>query len=145
MRELLFVRGALEGAVAAQAAQRFDDEARADLAANLAEAEAAADAGDRTRFYGLDIGFHALLTQHLGMHRAEEILDGVRERLERPRRLAIAPPGRMKATIAQHRAIYENIVAGNAEGARAAMADHLAAVVALFDTLAREKPAQFAL
>jgi DNA-binding GntR family transcriptional regulator len=144
VRELLFVRSALEGAVAGEAARRFDDEARADLAANLVAAEAAAEAGDRSRFYGLDIGFHALLTQHLELHRAEEILDGVRQRLERPRRLAIAPAGRMKETIGQHRAIYESILARDPDGARAAMAAHLSAVADLFETLAREKPAQYA-
>ena len=87
VRELLFLRRALEGEIAAEAARRFDAEACDDLAENLAEAEEASQAGDRTLFYALDVGFHLLLTQHLGLHRNEEILDGVRQRLERPRRL----------------------------------------------------------
>jgi DNA-binding GntR family transcriptional regulator len=56
----------------------------------------------------------------------------------------ILPPGRMKMTIAEHRAVYEHILAGDAEGARAAMAAHLGAVADLFEALARAKPAQFA-
>jgi DNA-binding GntR family transcriptional regulator len=144
VRELLFVRRALEGEIAAEAALRFDEEARADLEGNLAEAEEAEAAEDRARFYALDVGFHALLTQHLGLHRNEEILDGVRQHLERPRRLMITPPGRMGRTIAEHRAVYERIVERDAEGARAAMAAHLNAVADLFEALARATPNQFA-
>jgi len=143
VRELLFVRRALEGEIAAEAARRFDEEARADLAANLAEAEDVERAGDRTAFYKLDVAFHALLTQHLGLHRNEEILDGVREHLERPRRLMTTPPGRMLGTVAEHRAVYERIVAGDPEGARAAMAAHMTVVANMFDDLARAKPSLF--
>ncbi len=42
VREHLFVRRALEGEIAAEAAVDLDEEGRADLAANLAEAEEAA-------------------------------------------------------------------------------------------------------
>jgi DNA-binding GntR family transcriptional regulator len=143
VRELLFVRRALEGEIAAEAARRFDEDARADLAANLSEAEEAARAGDRTRFYALDVGFHAALTQHLGLHRGEEILDGVREHLERPRRLLMTPPGRMQGTVAEHRAVLAAIVARDPEAARAAMAAHLNVVAEMFDDLARAKPALF--
>jgi GntR family transcriptional regulator, rspAB operon transcriptional repressor len=142
-RENLFVRRALEGEIAAEAATRLDDEGRADLTANLAEAEQAARAGDRAQFYGLDVAFHALLTEHLGLHRSEEILDGVRQHLERPRRLLMTPPGRMLETLAEHRAIFAAIAAGKPQAARAAMIAHIAKVAETFETLAKAKPGLF--
>ncbi len=144
VRELLFVRRALEGEIAAQAAIGLDDEARSDLSANLGEADDAARGGDRAQFYALDVGFHALLTQHLGLHRSEDILDGVRQHLERPRRLLMSPPGRMQETLAEHRAIFSAIAAREPEAARAAMAAHIATVANTFEALAQEKPALFA-
>ena len=144
VREHLFVRRALEGEIAAEAARRLDEEGRADLAANLAQADDAARSADRALFYELDVGFHALLTQHLGLHRAEAILDAVRQHLERPRRLLMHPPGRMQQTIAEHRAILAAIQARQPEAARAALAAHLAAVARTFEALAKAKPGLFA-
>lgn len=144
VRENLFVRRALEGEIAAEAAARLDVEARADLAANLEEADEAAREADRARFYALDVGFHALLTQHLELHRSEEILDGVRQHLERPRRLLMSPPGRMQHTLAEHRAIYAAIAARQPEAARAAMTAHIAIVAETFEALAKAKPGLFA-
>jgi DNA-binding GntR family transcriptional regulator len=144
VREHLFVRRALEGEIAAQAAAELSEDGRADLIANLAEAEAAAESGDRTLFYALDVGFHALLTQHLGLHRSEEILDGVRQHLERPRRLLMSPPGRMQQTLAEHRAVLAAIEARAPEAARAAMAAHINTVAETFEALAQAKPGLFA-
>ena len=144
VREHLFVRRGLEGEIVAEAARRLDEDGRADLAANLAEAEEAARAGDRPRFYALDVGFHATMTQHLGLHRSEEILDGVRQHLERPRRLLMSPPGRMHETLREHRALFAAIEARRPEAARAALAAHLATVAETFEALALAKPGLFA-
>lgn len=144
VREHLFVRRALEGEIAAEAARRLDEDGRADLAANLAQAEEAARSGDRGLFYELDVGFHALLTQHLGLHHAEEMLDGVRQQLERPRRMLMNPPGRMQQTIAEHRALLAAIEARQPEAARAALCAHLATVGSTFEALASAKPGLFA-
>ncbi len=144
VREHLFVRRALEGEIAAEAARRLDAEGRAELAANLVQAEDAARSGDRALFYQLDVGFHLALTQRLGLHRAEEILDGVRQHLERPRRLLMNPPGRMQQTIAEHRALLAAIEARQPEAARAALGAHLATVARTFEALATAKPGLFA-
>jgi len=144
VREHLFVRRALEGEIAAQAAAELGEDGRADLIANLAEAEAAAEGGDRALFYALDVGFHALLTQHLGLHRSEEILGGVRQHLERPRRLLMTPPGRMQQTLSEHRAVLAAIEARAPEAARTAMAAHINTVAETFEALAKAKPGLFA-
>lgn len=143
VREYLFVRRALEGEIAARAALELDETGRADLAANLVEAEEAARAGDRSRFYALDVAFHLTLTQSLGLRRSEEILDGVREQLERPRRLLMTPAGRMQQSFAEHRDVYSAIEARAPEAARKAMGAHIATVSDTFEALARAKPDLF--
>ena len=92
VRERLFIRRAIEGEIAAEAARRLKNEGRAALEENLREAAIAAESGDRPRFYALDVGFHAALTAHFGLERSGEILDGIRAHLERVRRL-LMPPG----------------------------------------------------
>ena len=47
VREQMFIRRALEGEIASEAALRLSEEGRAELGLNLAEAEAAAAGGDR--------------------------------------------------------------------------------------------------
>lgn len=143
VRERLFIRRALEGEIAAEAARRLDDAGKAALRDNLREAADAARSGDRPRFYNLDVGFHAILTQRLGLNRSGEILDGVREHLERLRRLLMTPPGRMQATIAEHEAIVEGIASGIPARARAAMEAHMSAMTELFENFSRQRPAMF--
>jgi len=142
VRERLFIRRALEGEIAAEAARRLDAAGRAALEDNLREAEEAARAGDRPRFYDLDVGFHAILTQRLGLD-SGEILDGVREHLERLRRLLMTPHGRMQATIAEHRAVVEGVESADPARARAAMEAHMSAMTALFENFSRQRPELF--
>jgi DNA-binding GntR family transcriptional regulator len=142
-RERLFIRGALEGEIAAEAARRLSDAGRVALEQNLREAAIAAESVDRPRFYALDVGFHAALSAHLGLGRSGEILDGVRAHLERVRRLLTAPPGRMQATIAEHAAVVEEIRARDPEKARAAMAAHLARMTEWVEKFALQRPELF--
>jgi DNA-binding GntR family transcriptional regulator len=142
-RERLFIRRALEGEIAAEAARRFDEAGKIALKENLRDGAIAEASGDRPRFYELDVAFHAILTQHLGLGRSGEILDGVREHLERIRRLLMTPAGRMKATIAEHEAIAAAVVDADATRARAAMEAHMIEMTALFETFSRQRPELF--
>ena len=143
VREVLFLRAAVESAVAARAALELDEEARAALADNLEAAQAAAQAQDRPLFYRLDVAFHVGLTAPLHLQRTAEMLDQMHGRLQRARRLMMAPPERLGQTLASHRAVFEAIQRRDAEGARRAMAAHIDGVAANFEALAREKPSLF--
>jgi DNA-binding GntR family transcriptional regulator len=143
VRERLFIRGALEGEIAAEAARRLSDAGRMALEQNLREAATAAESGDRPRVSALDVGFHAALTTHLGLGRSGEILDGVRAHLERVRRLLMTPPGRMQATIAEHAAVVAEIRTRDPEKARAAMAAHLAQMTEWVEKFALHRPELF--
>jgi DNA-binding GntR family transcriptional regulator len=143
VRERLMIRLAIEGEVAAEAARRLDREGLAALSDNLARAERAVAADDHEHFYALDVAFHALLTQHLGLARCGELLDALREHLERVRRLLMAPPGRNRSTLSEHRAIAEGVASGDPARARQAMAAHMSAVAAQFEAFSRERPELF--
>src|SRR5580704_18143717 len=58
--ESFFIRSALEGEIAAEAARRMTRLDKDELAANLKEEAAAVAAEDRTGFYALDVTFHQI-------------------------------------------------------------------------------------
>jgi DNA-binding GntR family transcriptional regulator len=143
VRERWFIRRALECEIAAEAARRLPGQGRAALAENIAREREAVEARDRQQFYALDVGFHQVLTTHLGLRHSGEILDGLRAHLERVRRLLMAPAGRIRVVLSEHAAIVAAIEAGDDAGARAAMDRHLAGTTELFEAFARERPALF--
>ena len=142
VRERRFIRRALEGEIAADA-RRFDEEGRAELRQTLQDSAAAASADDRTKFYSLDVVFHAVLTQRLGLDRTGELLDGVRAHLERVRRLLMTPDGRMQATQREHEAVVAAIERCDPDTARAAMTAHLGQTTAMFEDFAKQRPELF--
>ena len=143
VRERLFIRRALEGEIAAEAARRFDAPAREALSRNVNDAIAAAAKGDRSRFYALDIEFHSILTSRLGLVRSGELLDVQRVHLERVRRLLLSPPGRVEATIAEHKAVLEGVLSGDPERARRAMETHMSMFGAIVENFSKTRPDLF--
>ena len=143
VQERLFIRSALEGEVAAEAARRFKDADKDALAENLKEAAVAAGARDRSKFYELDVGFHHILTSRLGMPRTTELLDSLRVHLERARRLMMSPSGRVEEVVAEHKAVLAAIAVGDAEGAREAIRNHLALTGRVLGKVADLRPEMF--
>jgi GntR family transcriptional regulator, rspAB operon transcriptional repressor len=142
--ERLFIRSALEGEVAAEAARRLAAEHKAALAANLEAAGIAAEEENREAFYALDVAFHHILTTGLGMARSTEVLDSLRIHLERARRLTMAPTGRRREVVAEHRAIVSAIEAGDPDAAREAMSRHLGVTGIVLQAFAKQRPELFA-
>ena len=143
VRERLFIRSALEGEIAAEAARRMSRVDRDALAANLKEAKFAVEADDRAAFYATDVAFHQILTGRLGMARASEILDSLRVHLERARRLLMSPPGRIREVLREHEAIVAAVERGDASAAREAMKRHLSVTNELLEKVARQRPEMF--
>lgn len=143
VRDRLFVRSALEGEIAAEAARRMSRSDKDALAANLGESKRAVTLDDRAMFYTADVAFHQLLAVGLGMARAAEILDGLQVHLERARRLLMSPPGRIRRVLGEHEAIVSAIEIGDPEAARAAMKAHLGMTAELLETIARQRPEMF--
>jgi GntR family transcriptional regulator, rspAB operon transcriptional repressor len=143
VRERLFIRTALEGEIAAEAARRMTRADKDALVANLDEESAAMKDEDRARFYALDVAFHQILTTRLGMARAYDLLEGLRIHLERVRRLMMLSPGRIRSTLSEHLAIVEAIKASDPLAARGAMKRHLSSTSAMLEAFVKERPALF--
>lgn len=133
-------RRAIEAEVAGEAARRLPARAREELERNLRYQEAAVAAGDFDGFLRLDVAFHHLLTDGLGLDRIAETLDSLRVHLDRVRRLLLPEVGRMAATLAEHRSISEAIASGRPSAADRAMRRHLAVVVERLAAFERERP-----
>ncbi len=143
VRERLFIRGALEGEIAAEAARRMTRADKDALAINLKQEAAAVGAEDRTKFYALDVAFHRILTDRLGMARADDVLELLRVHLERTRRLTMSTAGQLRASLNEHSTIAAAIEAEDPEAAREAMKRHLAITGARLETLAKQQPDLF--
>lgn len=133
-------RRAIEAEVAAEAARRLPAAAREELARNLRYQEAAVAGADFDGFLALDVAFHHLLTDGLGLDRLAETLDALRVHLDRVRRLLLPEPGRMTATLAEHRAIVEAIASGRPSAADRAMRRHLTVVMDRLAAFEAERP-----
>ena len=143
VRERLFIRGALEGEIAAEAARRMTRADKDALAVNLKQEAAAVGAEDRTKFYALDVAFHRILTERLGMARADDVLELLRVHLERTRRLTMSTAGQLRASLNEHSAIAAAIEAEDPVAAREAMKRHLTITGARLETLAKQQPDLF--
>jgi GntR family transcriptional regulator, rspAB operon transcriptional repressor len=142
-RERLFIRSALEGEIAGEAARRMTRADKDALAANLRQEVAAVAAKDHATFYALDVAFHQILTARLSMARASDVLDSLRIHLERTRRLTMSPPGQIRASMNEHAAIAAAIEAENPDAAREAMKQHLSITAARLEDLAKRQPELF--
>ena len=143
VREWMMIRRALEAEIAAEAARGLPADAQREIERNLRYQQAAAEAGDVAGFYVLDVEFHKLIVDGLALRHAREILDGLRSHLERVRRIALSPPGRLPSAHAEHKRIFDAILSGNGADAAAAMRAHLDETTATFERIAVQNPENF--
>jgi GntR family galactonate operon transcriptional repressor len=122
--ELTLVRGALEGVMAAQAAERSTEEGLAQLAAALERMIEAA--GDYAQFRDADAAFHHTVMGLSENFLASNIAGTLYGRARSFARFeGEPPPDAIDRTIEQHRAIYEAIAAGDVPAAHHAMNEHI--------------------
>ena len=143
VRERLFIRSALEGEIAAEAARRMTRADNDALMANVKEQAKAVADEDRAAFYALDVAFHRILTARLRMARASDVLESLRVHLERMRRLTMSTSGQLRASLNEHSAIAAAIEAKDPAAARDAMKHHLSTTGARLETLAKQQPDLF--
>ncbi|MBW7922435.1 MAG: GntR family transcriptional regulator [Rubellimicrobium sp.] len=143
VREGAFLREALELHAAERVAPVADAALLAALADNLAEQEAAQAAGDHPRFYVADAAFHELVLDATGFPRLARFSRTAWVHVDRARRLLLPEPGRLAATIAEHRAIHAALAARDPVAAREATRLHLGRLLAQLEPLAQERPDLF--
>ncbi len=143
VREWMLIRRALESEIAREAGRALPAEIMGEIERNLRYQQAAAAAGDVAGFYALDVDFHKLIVDGLGLKQAREILDGLRSHLERVRRILLSPPGRLPSAYSEHSRIAAAIGRGDAAGAAEAMRAHLDETTAIFERIAADHPETF--
>jgi DNA-binding GntR family transcriptional regulator len=140
--EAMMIRRALEALVAETAARRLPEDALAALRENVVSQEEAVAAGDRAAFHSLDLAFHELLVERLGLFRIGAVIEASRANVDRVRRL-LSSPRRHAVTLAEHRVILAAIEAGDPAGARAAMERHLDEVMEELERFSTRNPEVF--
>lgn len=115
----------LEAACGRLAAQRMGDEDREAITAACEACRAAAAAGDLNAYYEANARFHGAIYSATG----NRVLAAETLRLQRAlqpyRRLQLKAPRRMAASMAEHLAILEALLAGDAEEADTRLRNHV--------------------
>ena len=133
--QLFPVMAMLEGRCAGEATRRLDDSSRAELRHWHDELERHAEAGDRDAYYRANHEFHSLVQRLAGNRWLARCTGDLRRfvRLMRGRQLLM--PGRMQASIGEHRELLAALLAADAARAERAMHDHLMAQLAALKAL----------
>jgi DNA-binding GntR family transcriptional regulator len=138
LEEIFEIRRMLEVPAARRAAARMTPAEVRGLRGRLASMERAAAAGDESRLWTHDRAFHHALLLASGNRRLAEYVDTLRD-MVLVRGVTTAGRGRsLEAIVAEHRAVLERVEAGDAEGAAAALGEHIGRT---FDLLVAQEQA----
>ncbi len=86
---------------------------------------------------------HQKLVAMAGRPRVWRAVEDAKAQLDRVRFLSLEDPAWLATIHRQHEEIVERVIAGDADGAVAAMSQHLRAVFASIETIARTSPEYF--
>ena len=123
--ELFPVMASLEGLCANLAARKLDAADIDSLERIHARLEACADAGDVDSYYEANREFHLAVQNLAGNRWLQRITGELRNVLVLARHRQLTVPGRLRASLEEHRTIMRALKEGNAEAASKAMHDHL--------------------
>ncbi|MBL9058968.1 MAG: GntR family transcriptional regulator [Mangrovicoccus sp.] len=143
IREGAFLREALELAAVAHLAPCISDDQIARLNRSLVVQQALVNSGDRDGFYEQDAAMHAMMMGFTGFRRLGTLAETAWLQVDRARRLVLPAPGRVEATLEEHRAIVAALAARDSEAARAALRSHLRQLVTYLEPLETAMPELF--
>jgi GntR family transcriptional regulator, transcriptional repressor for pyruvate dehydrogenase complex len=121
--KVLEVRRLIEVEISSLAAERRTEADLQQMAEILAEAERCR--GDPVSFPQIDVEFHRALAFATQNELYVALMDAVADTLTNYRSVGFLVQGMPDRSLRHHRAIFEQVQAGSAEGARATMRDHL--------------------
>lgn len=119
------VRAAMEALAAGLAAQRMEDEQIEQLERKLVEVKKAIDKSDLENIIQYDTEFHEIIYNASRNARLVQILNNLREQIQRYRSTSLASPGRLKDTLEEHKELVDAISAGNVELAQRLAKEHI--------------------
>jgi len=143
IREGAFLREAIEVAAAERVALTLTEAQANELRRNLRVQEALVADGDNAGFYRLDAEMHALILSFTGFPRLPQVAETAWLHVNRARQIILPVPGRVPATLAEHRAIVAALEAHDPEAARAAVRAHLGQLIRYLEPLERDRPDLF--
>jgi DNA-binding GntR family transcriptional regulator len=123
--DLYDLRSAVFGLACATLARRRSRAQCRALQENLGEMRDACDRGDKDAYYRLNVGFHAQILDFCGNRRAKSVYEGVVKEMHLFRRRGLSRVPNMEASLLEHEAILEAVVAGDAEAAQEAGRAHV--------------------
>jgi DNA-binding GntR family transcriptional regulator len=123
--EILQARAVLEGLAVRLTAERLDDAGAERLQSVLARHRALLEAGDLLGASDANADLHAALLELSGHRTAQRLIHGLNSQTVRYQYRTILIPGRPHASQAEHAAVVEAVLAGEAEEAEEAMRRHL--------------------
>ncbi|HEY7477703.1 MAG TPA: GntR family transcriptional regulator [Actinomycetota bacterium] len=138
LREIYELRALLEGAAARTAAERADERTLTALREVVDRSRRLRDAGDLTGLAGLLGRFDLIVYDQVENERIGALIANLQAHLARIGRLTESIPGRVEASVEEHAAIVEAIVARDPDGAERLMRAHIGSVLA--DQLATPRP-----
>ena len=98
---------------------------------------------DFAGFYQTDAAMHELILSFTGFRRLAVLADTSWVHVNRARQLILPQPGRVEATLAEHRAIVQAVVARDPATARVATRAHLGKLIGILEPLAQNRPDLF--
>jgi DNA-binding GntR family transcriptional regulator len=119
------IRGALEGLAAELAAERITDEELEGLERYLVKITEESETGNLTKVVETDTDFHSLIYSASRNQRLSQIINNLREQIQRFRTTSLSYPGRMKVAVEEHRKIVEAISSRDGELARKLAHEHM--------------------
>ena len=143
IREGAFLREAIEVAAAERVARRITEDQLTLLRRNLTVQAALVVDGDIPAFYQQDAAMHELILSFTGFRRLAQVADTAWLQVNRARQLILPVPGRIAATLAEHRAILAAFEARDASLARTAVRHHLGQLLTVLEPLERDRPELF--
>lgn len=143
IREGAFLREAIEVAAVERVAEMVSDEQLVLLRRNITVQAALVADGDIAGFYKLDAEMHELILSFTGFRRLSQVSETAWLHVNRARQLILPVPGRVTATLAEHRAILAALEARDAALARQATQFHLRQLLTYLEPLERDRPDLF--
>ncbi len=143
IREGAFLREAIELAAIERVATDITPDQLTLLRRNLTVQTALLADGDIPGFYAMDAEMHELLLSFSGFRKLAQVSQTAWLHVHRARQLILPVPGRVAATLAEHRDILAALEARDPVAARAAVKAHLSQLLTYLEPLERDRPDLF--
>lgn len=134
VRQAQLIRESVEVEMLRRAIETCDAALLGTLETELTVQEAFVKAGEWERFYESDQRFHWLIFEHSSVSGVWEALESSRTQLDRVRQEDLRENDALEHLVAQHRAIFDGLAAGDPDIAITAMRNHIRRVL---DSLSR--------